>query len=212
MYKSILVSLVLFLLCGNLKAQPGTLDFSFDSEIGANDFVHTISIQSDEKFIVGGRFTTYDNNSSNYIVRLNNNGSIDPSFNVGTGADNFVLTSTIQDDEKILIGGSFTSYNSDNRNRIARINGDNIVSIETLLQNETIIFPNPFYDNITLELNQNIQTLEINIYSIDGKLVYRNTSINSDKITINTEMLNEGIYVLNVICPEENLTFKVIKQ
>jgi uncharacterized delta-60 repeat protein len=58
-------------------------------------------------------------------------GAIDPSFNPadagfskGDGADNGILSTVIQSDGKILIGGQFSSYNGIAANRIARLNAD----------------------------------------------------------------------------------------
>ncbi len=48
-------------------------------------------------------------------------GTLDTSFDPDTGADNTVYSIAVQSDGKILIGGSFTSYNGTTRNRIARI-------------------------------------------------------------------------------------------
>jgi len=43
------------------------------------------------------------------------------AFNPGTGASNWLTTTAIQSDGKIIIGGWFTSYNGTGRNRVARI-------------------------------------------------------------------------------------------
>src|SRR5436305_323162 len=53
-----------------------------------------------------------------------NGGDLDAGFDPGTGANNSVLTTALQPDGKIIIGGAFTSYNSIGRNRIARLNVD----------------------------------------------------------------------------------------
>jgi uncharacterized delta-60 repeat protein len=104
----------------------GTLDLTFDSYYGASSIVDATALQADGKVIIVGRFTSYGSggNSRNYIARLNANGSLDTSFNPGTGASNFLFTTAIQPDGKVLIGGSFTSYNGTARNNIARILGD----------------------------------------------------------------------------------------
>ena len=47
-------------------------------------------------------------------------GSLDASFDPGTGANDPVQALAIQPDGKILIGGWFTSYNGTGRNYIAR--------------------------------------------------------------------------------------------
>ena len=51
-------------------------------------------------------------------------GTVDTSFNPGTGASSNVYASAVQADGKILIGGNFTTYNGVIANRIARLNTD----------------------------------------------------------------------------------------
>ncbi len=101
-----------------------SLDTSFDPGAGANNSVTSVAIQSDSKILIGGGFTTYNGTTINRIARLNSDGSLDTSFNVGTGASSTVQSITIQSDGKVLIGGSFTSYNGTTINRIARLNSD----------------------------------------------------------------------------------------
>lgn len=102
----------------------GTIDVSFSTGIGANHIVHTTSIQSDGKILIGGWFTSFNGVSRNHISRLNINGTIDYSFDPGTGANNNIHNISIQSDGKIIIGGDFTSYNGVAINRIARLNND----------------------------------------------------------------------------------------
>ena len=99
----------------------GSLDISFDPGTGANSAVRTSAIQSDGKILIGGEFTNYNTNAINRIARLNSDGSIDATFNTGTGANNTVWSTAIQSDGRIIIGGMFTTYNSMTRNRVARI-------------------------------------------------------------------------------------------
>ena len=100
----------------------GSLDTSFDPGAGANKWVWSTSIQDDGKIIIGGDFTSFNGISRNRIARLNTNGTLDTSFNPGTGANNWVLTTSIQSDGKVIIGGDFTSINGTGRNRTARLN------------------------------------------------------------------------------------------
>jgi uncharacterized delta-60 repeat protein len=106
----------------------GSIDNTFNIGTGFNGYVYSIKIQSDGKILVGGNFTSYDGNSRNRIVRLNSDGSIDNSFNIGTGFNNGINTISIQSDGKILCGGSFTSYNGNSRNRIVRLNSDGSIN------------------------------------------------------------------------------------
>jgi uncharacterized delta-60 repeat protein len=108
----------------NSQAQPGSLDPTFNTGTGFNSVVNSISIQEDGKIIIGGGFTSYNGTPSYKIVRLNADGSLDPTFNTGTGFIGTVNSISIQEDGKIIIGGDFTSYNGTTRNHIARINAD----------------------------------------------------------------------------------------
>jgi uncharacterized delta-60 repeat protein len=102
----------------------GTLDITFNPGTGAGSSVLTTSIQSDGKIIIGGNFTSYNGIARKYIARLNTDGTLDITFNLGSGANNSVLITSIQSDGKIIIGGNFTSYNGISRNRIGRLNTD----------------------------------------------------------------------------------------
>jgi hypothetical protein len=66
-------------------------------------------------------YSSYNDIPVNKIARLNSNGSLDDSFEIGSGANNFVYTIALQPDGKILIGGGFTSYKGTPRGRITRI-------------------------------------------------------------------------------------------
>jgi uncharacterized delta-60 repeat protein len=102
----------------------GSIDTTFVSSSGANGTVHNIRLQSDEKMVLGGAFTTYSGSSVNRIVRLGTSGSIDTTFNIGTGLNSTANALAIQSDGKFIAGGSFTTYSGSNINRIVRINTD----------------------------------------------------------------------------------------
>jgi uncharacterized delta-60 repeat protein len=107
----------------------GSVDATFDPGLGFDGIVHSISIQTDGKIVVGGAFTSFNGNSAIRIVRLNSDGSIDPTFNTGSGCNNLVLSTAIQSDGKIIIGGGFSFYNGVNRNFITRLNSDGTLDI-----------------------------------------------------------------------------------
>ena len=93
---------------------------------GANDSINSAVAQPDEKILLGGNFTTFSGTTVNRIVRLNSDGSLDTAFttNTGTGASGTVSTIAVQSDGKIVLGGSFTTFNGTTVNRIARLNAD----------------------------------------------------------------------------------------
>ncbi len=83
--------------------------------------IYTTSIQSDGKILFGGSFTAYNGTTANRLIRLNPNGSVDTTFNTGTGFNSTIYTTSIQSDGKIIVGGQFTSYNGTTANRIVRL-------------------------------------------------------------------------------------------
>lgn len=102
----------------------GGLDAGFMPGTGANQYVRTISVQPDGKILIGGAFTSYNSTLRNRIARLNANGSLDTTFDPGSGADNDVTSIAVQTDGKIILAGSFTNYNGTDRVRIARLDPD----------------------------------------------------------------------------------------
>ena len=103
--------------------EDGTLDTSFEDVAHAG--ILKMIQQKDGKIIIIGNFMFDDNVQANNIFRLNVDGTRDYSYNaVGTGASYAVLSSAIQKDGKIIIGGDFTFYNGKRVNRIARLNAD----------------------------------------------------------------------------------------
>jgi uncharacterized delta-60 repeat protein len=133
--KAIIIILSFFLVC-NAFSQPGAPDISFNPDDagfgrgdGSNNTTNCVTVQADGKILIGGFFTRYNGALANRIVRLNPDGSVDDSFNTGTGFSNDVWYIKVQSDGKILVGGKFTSYNDTSVNRIARLNPDG--SIDT---------------------------------------------------------------------------------
>ena len=102
----------------------GSLDTSFDPGTGANSTIQSTTLQSDGKIIIGGDFTEVGGVSRNRIARLNDDGSLDTSFDPGTGVDFELFSMTLQSDGKIIIGGSFNNVDGVGRNHIARLNTD----------------------------------------------------------------------------------------
>lgn len=105
----------------------GTLDPGFTSTgvpLSAS-YIRGSKKGLDGNVIVFGGFTTFNGVARNRIVRiLSTNGSLDPGFTIGTGANNQVFNAAIQSDGKIICIGFLTSYNGNTVGRIARINTD----------------------------------------------------------------------------------------
>ncbi len=99
----------------------------FNPAPGANNPVRAVAVQDDDRTIIGGDFTAFNSAPRNRLARVNGDGSLDVSFEPGTGADDFVSSIALypagaDSAGKILIAGGFTSYNGIQRNGIARVN------------------------------------------------------------------------------------------
>ena len=110
---------------------PGNVDFEFDPGAGANATVRSVAqsprsglVEFLDRVVIGGDFTTVDGFVFNHIARLQPDGALDTSFNPGAGANSNVLAVAVQPDGRVLAGGEFTTMNSTNRARLARLNGD----------------------------------------------------------------------------------------
>lgn len=102
----------------------GTPDPSFNIDTGLNDAVFSIAVREDGTTLIGGSFTRFQNIPQNGIVSLNNDGSYDASFNIGSGFNETVRKIVTQPDGKILVGGDFTEFDGATANHIVRLNAD----------------------------------------------------------------------------------------
>ncbi|MDO7875683.1 FG-GAP-like repeat-containing protein [Hymenobacter sp. ASUV-10] len=112
----------------------GSLDATFSSGTGPgfNNQVNTLALQADGQVLAGGSFGSYTyggtTTTTNYVARLNADGSPDASFSPGSGFNNNVLTLAVQADGQVLAGGFFNGYTSNGTattvSRLARLLAD----------------------------------------------------------------------------------------
>jgi uncharacterized delta-60 repeat protein len=107
----------------------GSLDTNFvaNSGAGANQTVLGIAVQADNRIVYVGQFTSANGVTRNGITRLLPTGAVDPTINFGAGANGAVESLVIQPtDGMLVIGGAFTSFNSQPHERIARLYGGSV--------------------------------------------------------------------------------------
>lgn len=122
--KSSALALTFLLLAAKCYGGPGAFDPTFNATPSGP--VYAIAIQPNNRAIVAGAFTTINNISRGHVARLFPDGSLDFSFltNNLLGASSTVWTMALQPDGRILIGGDFTTVNSQSRSHVARLNTD----------------------------------------------------------------------------------------
>ncbi|WP_276088522.1 DUF5008 domain-containing protein [Pedobacter sp. JY14-1] len=92
---------------------------------GGNGPIETL-MHSDGKLLVWGNFTTFDNTNVGRIIRLNENGTIDPTFNAGgAGADDYIYQISYDATvNKYLAVGRFKTYNGTAVSNMVMLNYD----------------------------------------------------------------------------------------
>ena len=115
---------LLLALVSAARAQVTTVQPIFDVGAGANDFVFSVTEQTDGRILIGGRFTTYNGVARSGLARLNADGSLDTSFDPGSGTVGSVYEVIEQANGQVLIAGDFTSYDGVARSGVARLNAD----------------------------------------------------------------------------------------
>ena len=109
----------------------GSLDKTYNFDVAndrgktsVNGAINKSILLPDGKLIIAGAFTKYNGQDANRIARLNPDGSLDPSFHSGTGADQVIYDIDLQPDGKYVIGGAFNQYDGKAMPHVARLNAD----------------------------------------------------------------------------------------
>lgn len=195
----------------------GSVDNSFNLTTisGSNTRIYTVNIQSDNKIIIGGYFDNFNNTSCSGIVRVNEDGIIDTSFNYGVGLgvpyqfQRSVISSFIQPDNKIFIGGDFYFYNNFTRSNLARLNGDNNLPVNinsTKLIEDFVLYPNPTSNLIYIKVKK---SNSLNIFDSFGRLVLEN-KLEAGSNVIDCGFLSSGIYYVKLFEKNSFSTTKLI--
>lgn len=97
---------------------------------GANS-VNAIVILEDGKILVGGSFTVFDGAPRNKLARLNSDGSLDSTFDPGSGVAGGTVVTNISNelDGQVIICGDFTAYNGVSRVGLARLDSNGAIDL-----------------------------------------------------------------------------------
>ncbi|MDQ4120465.1 MAG: FG-GAP-like repeat-containing protein [Acidobacteriota bacterium] len=128
----------------------GTPDTAFNTGTGFQLLtpgkVEAFAVQPNNKLIIGGRFDLINDVSRFRMARLNEDGTLDDSFQISTTAANRFISITeihnlaLQSDGKILVSGAFTyTINGVMKNDFVRLNPDGSIDAS---YNLALILPN----------------------------------------------------------------------
>jgi len=107
---------------GSFQPHPGT---------EAASEVYSTVVNANNQTIIGGAFSTYTDGTTTHTVnglaRLNFDGSLDTTFNSGSGVNvnpggQYIRSVALETNNELVIGGSFTSYGGTQRQNVALVN------------------------------------------------------------------------------------------
>jgi uncharacterized delta-60 repeat protein len=106
----------------------GTVDTGFTCAFNAFGSVTAMLQQTDGKYVIAGNFNSANAVNHSNIARFNSDGTIDNSFQSGFGlfSTGFVAANALaqQTDGKLLLGGVFFQYNTNDARSMVRLNAD----------------------------------------------------------------------------------------
>lgn len=113
--------------------KPGSLDIGFYSGAGPDNSVTALDVDGDGRVVIAGDFLSVDGVPRPGIARLGPDGSVDRSFNPGSGFTNTITSVTkfssviAREDGKVIVGGFFTRVGAESRYGLAQLNADGSV-------------------------------------------------------------------------------------
>lgn len=130
--------------------QYGNKDTSFVSGTGFNTYYlnpnYAIKIPGESSFYVTGRFTSYNGTPANRIIKIQQDGSVDTSFNYGSGFNAATYRIHIIWENKLFLPqGDFTIYNGTPANNMIILNADG-----SILWSSSIYYDTPIVIGDTL--------------------------------------------------------------
>lgn len=193
----------------------GTLDMSFNGKgtlhhyiLNFPSYLTDVLVQPDGKILAIGTAKSAFN-SYCAIVRYNNNGSFDSTFN-SNGIDTISLgkkystgnSIILQPDKKIVIAGGAMDGSNIYNMGVARYFSGIELSIPEYLTTNLKLYPNPANDYITLDYTLYVQSnISIRLIDLQGRTIFSKVEnkpkeVGQHKETIDLQSLSKGIYTL----------------
>ncbi len=85
-----------------------------------------------------------------------------------------------------------------------------ITGVENGISGKTFVVPNPVTDEINIYLNQHVEYLEVQLFSIDGKKIYDDVHMHTNTINFSTD-ISSGVYFLKIKDKSIERSFKILK-
>jgi uncharacterized delta-60 repeat protein/uncharacterized repeat protein (TIGR01451 family) len=159
--------------------QDGSRDTTFLAGNSSDGEVRAFAFQPDGKTVIGGYTTNYKGQTNNRILRINQDGSIDPSFYNPPSTTGPIYAVEIQSNGKLLVCGAFLTYDQKPYPYLVRLMPDG--KVDTTFKVGT--GPNDGVEFITLNSTGRAY-LSGNFTSYNGRQARRIVRIFADSISL----------------------------
>ncbi|ULC57941.1 T9SS type A sorting domain-containing protein [Flaviramulus sp. BrNp1-15] len=121
---------------------------------------------------------------------------------------------SLNDDGNIVaIGAYLNDGNGSNSGHARLFSNSNILNIESINSiGKIIAYPNPVTNQIYIELEKIVENSKVQLYNIEGKLLYTQDYNGINHLMIDMHSFSKGIYILKLQLDKIQKTLKVIKQ
>lgn len=176
----------------NGKFRPGiirlnadlTLDETYKGVVNPNNFFsqNNLVLQQDGKLIVGNALSPV---ISANIARFATDGSIDATFHTGTGFNTSLRATAIDQNNKILVLGYFSSYDNSDVQNLVRLNSDGSLDKTFALMPGFQLMEGNTYEDISMQADGKI-LLSAYGFRYEGMSVSNVIRLNNDGTLDNT--------------------------
>jgi uncharacterized delta-60 repeat protein len=177
----------------------GIIDEGFDQGLGTGPEYYPatrLAEQQDGRIIISGRFSTYDGVGKKSVARIHTDGSLDTTFDAGSGVGDWDIDALVVQGNKLIIAGVFAYYNGIWQGRIARVMADETMgtNIPDAKSDELIAYRN----GDVLDIASATEDItEIKVYGVDGKLIASQHGTSDSSVSIEGLSRN-AIYIVKV--------------
>ena len=150
------------------------------------------------------------------MARFNTDGTLDSSFGANgmvrtdiDGREDYGTSVAFQPDNKIILAGYSYTTSGDGEIVVARYTNELLHVSETNIL-EFKVFPNPATDYISINLEENLDTYQIEITDVRGRSVYVSEAQQSNRIDVSA--FSSGTYLIKIKSNTQNGAIRFVKQ
>ncbi len=117
----------------------GSLDQTFNTIDQNSGVVSALTLLPNGKILIAKLNASSSQNIRYEVLRLNSDGSLDNTFNAGTGASDRINTILALPNGKIFVGGKFSEFNGQKLSNLAQLNTDGSVYPTVYTLNDEVL-------------------------------------------------------------------------